>query len=457
MLAEKYQKSILAAHEALEIEEGKMEAKKKFRETETAIALWAWVAVRDQEKVTEAVKNASNNEALIEVRDPELPDEAYPTRLENQTLVKPSEELTKSFGAPGYRELDPSIFIAFVFPIIFGIMFADIGHGLILLLMGLGGLIGKKIGGIPPVYGGMGDELKGYFKKGGWLLIFCGIFSILFGFVFGSFFGMEEFHLGEYHFEPLWFSPAWDANSEHMLHAPGGPYIGISGTLLMLELSLAIGMAHITLGLLLNLYKTLKKGHNMEAVTFPVMLMIFYFSGFLMVFTYGLNPINWLQLTDWTPLTFGLLPNFTPAIPPALLMFVGGVLVPLVVMMVSMGKLHGMEGISEVFDFAISLISHTLSYARILAIAKVHAILSAIFLIYLPILPIGIEAHTALGVTHVGLVGIIVQSLIIMTLETMISFLQTLRLNWVEFFSKWFAGDGYYFKPFGYTRRFTHR
>lgn len=454
ILVQKYQKQLLAAHEALEMEEEKIEAKKKFRETEKDITLWAWVPVRDLENVTESVKEATNKNAMIQVREPDFPEESLPTRLENRTMVKPLEELTKSFGAPGYHELDPSIFMAFAFPIIFGIMFADVGHGFLFMLMGLGGIIGKKRG-IPPVYRGMGDELKGYFKKGGWLLFFCGLCSILFGFIFGSFFGMEEFSWGAIHFEPLWFNPAWEKNSEHLLHAPGGPYRGISGTILMLELSIVVGMVHITLGLLLKLYVTAKEGKKLEVVCFPVMLLIYYYTGFVLVFTYGLNPINWMQMTDPTPLTFGLLPNFTPLIPSALLMFSGGFILPFLVMILVMAKQHGMEGISEVFDFALSLISHTLSYARILAINKVHGILSGLLLVYLPILTIGIEAHTALGVAHVGIVGLLVQNFIIMTLETLISFLQTLRLNWVEFFSKFYEGRGHLFKPFGSARRFT--
>lgn len=454
LLVQKYQKQLLAAHEALEMEVGKIEAKKMLRETETDISLWAWVSVKDLENVMESIKEATNNDVKIQVRDPDLPEEGFPTRLENRTLVKPLEELTKSFGVPGYHELDPSIFMALIFPILFGIMFADVGHGLLLLLMGLGGIIGKRRG-IPRVQKGMGDELKTYFKKGGWLLFFSGLCSILFGFIFGSFFGMEEFSWRGIHFEPLWFNPAWEKNSEHLLHAPGGPYQGISGTILMLELSLVIGMFHITLGLLLKLYGTIKEGKKLEAVCFPLMLIIFYYTGFLMVFTYGLNPIDWMQMTDQTPLTFGLLPNFTPLMPPALLMFLGGFIFPILVMLLCMAKNHGMEGISEVFDFALSLISHTLSYARILAINKVHAILSALFLVYLPIISIHIEAHTALGVVEVGIAGLLVQNFIIMTLELLISFLQTLRLNWVEFFSKFYTGSGHLFKPFGYARRFT--
>ncbi|MFX0196632.1 MAG: V-type ATP synthase subunit I [Candidatus Hodarchaeota archaeon] len=454
-LAKEYQNQLLAAHEALKIEEEIMDAKTKVVETETGFSLWAWISVRDIKKVTKTIQETTNNEAKILVREPDLPEESFPTRLENNTLVKPLEELTKSYGMPGYREIDPSIFMALVFPIIFGIMFADVGHGLVLLLMGVGGVISKRRG-IPTIQKGMMDELKVYLKKGGWLLILCGICSIVFGFVFGSFFGMEEFEIGHFTFKPLWFSPAWEKNSEHMLHAPGGPYRGISGTILMLELSIMIGIIHITLGLFLRLYMNLKEGKKLEAFYFPVMLFIFYFTSFFMVFTYGLDPTKWMQPTS-ANFTFGLLPHFQPPMPPARTMFLGGFLLPILVMMVLMTKQHGMDGISEVFDFVLSLISHTLSYARILAVNRVHGILSALFLVYLPIISTGIEAHTSLGIVHnVGILGIIIQNFIIMTLEVLISFLQTLRLNWVEFFSKFYEGRGrHLFKPFGHLRRFT--
>ena len=230
--------------------------------------------------------------------------------------------------------------------------------------------------------------------------------------------------------------------------------------MLLLELSIVIGMVHITFGLILKTYLLFKEGKPVEAICFPIMLIIFYFTGFILVFTYDLNPMNWMQMTDPTPLTFGLLPNFTPTIPSALLVFLGGFLAPIVVMLVYMMKGHGIEGMSEVFDFALSLISHTLSYARILAINKVHAVLSALFLFTLPtIIPLSSfhHPHTALGLLEggVGLVNIVFQCLIIMTLENLISFLQTLRLNWVEFFSKFYEGRGHLFKPFSYARRFT--
>jgi len=121
-----------------------------------------------------------------------------------------------------------------------------------------------------------------------------------------------------------------------------------------------------------------------------------------------------------------------------------------------------MEGLSEVFDFVLSLISHTLSYSRILAINKVHAILSALFLTesYLIRIPGISHITTALSdpttpLKAVGFEGIIIQCLLIMSLETMISFLQALRLNWVEFFSKWYEGRGHLLKPIGYVRRYT--
>ena len=60
-----------------------------------------------------------------------------PTKISHNRFVKPFEELTKLYGLPHYDELDPTPFMAITFPIIFGLMFGDIGHGLILLVGGL--------------------------------------------------------------------------------------------------------------------------------------------------------------------------------------------------------------------------------------------------------------------------------------------------------------------------------
>src|SRR5665647_2157457 len=70
-------------------------------------------------------------------------DEDPPTRVSNSRFVKPFEELTKLYGLPHYDEVDPTPVIAITFPIIFGLMFGDVGHGLVLLLRGL--MVGKPL------------------------------------------------------------------------------------------------------------------------------------------------------------------------------------------------------------------------------------------------------------------------------------------------------------------------
>jgi V/A-type H+-transporting ATPase subunit I len=104
-------------------------------------------------------------------------------------FVRPFEEITKLYGIPHYNELDPTPLIAISFPILFGLMFGDVGHGLILLVGGLA--LGKLIKGNQSI------------KNVCWIMAACGVAAIAAGLLFGEFFGRSIF-------APLWFSPFED-------------------------------------------------------------------------------------------------------------------------------------------------------------------------------------------------------------------------------------------------------
>ena len=107
-----------------------------------------------------------------------------------------------------------------------------------------------------------------------------------------------------------------------------------------------------------------------------------------------------------------------------------------------------MDGASEILDYLVSIIGNTVSYTRIFALNLVHGILSQIFFM-LPGFIIIAEYEHHHEVTQVGLIALIIQCVVVVGLETLIVFLQSLRLHWVEWFSKMgYHGDGTIFKPF---------
>ena len=116
---------------------------------------------------------------VAEVEDP-------PTKFSHSRFVKPFEEITKLYGLPHYDEVDPTPVMALTFPLIFGLMFGDVGHGLILLVGGL--TLGKLI------------KRNQAIKNVCWILAACGVGAIIAGLLYGEFFGIRLF-------APLWFSP----------------------------------------------------------------------------------------------------------------------------------------------------------------------------------------------------------------------------------------------------------
>src|SRR5687768_7482100 len=155
-----------------------------------------WVPSADLNLLTERLKQASR-EILIEAipSDRSGHNTNVPVALTDNKWLKPIQNLVTTFGRPSYGELDPTILMAFSFPILYGAMFGDVGQGLVLMLVGY--LAHNRI-----------------FMKGlqslGLLLVYSGFFATVFGFLYGSIFGFEGHLVEEYlhfHFEPLWLSP----------------------------------------------------------------------------------------------------------------------------------------------------------------------------------------------------------------------------------------------------------
>ncbi|MHA2230877.1 MAG: V-type ATP synthase subunit I [Candidatus Hodarchaeales archaeon] len=459
-LAEIYKKDLLSAEEQLRLERERLLARQNYKTEGSIVQLWAWIPENHTNDLQNMLKAADDTTA-IEIQDPDFPAEEYPTELVHGGLVKPYEELVHAFGTPGYNEWDPSTFMAITFGIIFGIMFGDIVHGFLLMLLGIA-CLPLKASENPE---GLGDEVKGYLSNGAQILIVCGFFSLVFGILFGSAFGFHGHEIKTMKFlggdelglEPLWFVPA----NEDVTTLYGVSGNDSNGIFLLLELALLVGMIHISSGLIMNIIIHVKHGHTGHAVFLPGCMLTLYAAAILLLFSYQTDFFKWFSFEKGT-FNAALLggPALEFDIPIALLISGPFLLLPLVLSFGYFSK-QGLDGISEVIDYTLSLLGNTVSYARIFALFLVHGILSTLPVILmsnfgLVLIPVAeYETHDGEEIT-VGLLGLLLGTLVVLTFETMISFLQTLRLHWVEWFSKvGYQGTGTRFQPFKAKRTFT--
>ncbi len=421
-------KELLAAQEAVEIEVERLAISLIFRETEYSLTFWAWTPKNKADYLQKVLKEVTDTKIILESTVPTFEKKHFPTYVPSRKVSEPFQGITNSYGLPGYKEFNPTPIMLFTFPLIFGLMFADIGHGIILIAIGIYATRLRR-------KGFQGGEFANYIVQGGELILLCGISAVTFGFVFGSVFGREDV------IHALWFSPF-----EGLAIVPGAethgenPEVNIFGfegqdpVMAFLILSFVVGIIHIISGLSISFITAGRNHENFEHKALPLFLLWAYIGGVSLVWQYG------TEFGDWgSPL--GPIPG------PQVFWLV---LLPLIILSGIFAR-HGIDGIMEVLERVLALLSNTISYARILALLMVHGVLTQLF----NALGEGMGEAMGIGESNGLIIGIIMGCLIVIPLEGLLSFIHTLRLHYVEWFSKWYYGEGHEFEPFAYARIYT--
>ena len=373
-----------------------------------------WVPATELESLIQRLKQASK-EILIEVVPVEQAGHHsnVPVALQNPSFLSAFEMLVNTYARPRYEEIDPTAMIAITFPLLYGAMFGDVGHGLVLTALGLL-LKSKAI-----------KALRGAASFGN-LVIACGLSGTIFGFLFGSIFGFEEIlphhpFFGKF----FWLSP-------------------IHETQTILGIAIGAGIVLLIIGYLLNLYNA-ARAQNWGRFFFDsngLAGLVLYLS-FLVVMG---NVVA--NLFTGKP----VFPGFAVTIA-QILMLIGIFLAtifshPLQLWMeTGHFEIEGgwgmfiVQSLAEVLEKFISMFSNTLSYMRVGAFAIVHAgFTSAVFIIAKMA---GGGEETGLGYWAVVVLG----NLGVIMIEAFIVAIQTMRLHYYEFFSKFFQGGGSPYEP----------
>jgi V/A-type H+-transporting ATPase subunit I len=318
-----------------------------------------------------------------------------PVKIENRGgWLRGFQFVTKMFGTPSYGEIDPTPFVAAFFTFMFGFMLGDIGHGAILFLFGY--LMYKR-----------GS------KQFGTVMISASIASIFFGFMYGSVFGFEWL-------PAIWLRPIIQINQLMIV----GIYFGI-------------GM--ISFGMILNIINGFKQRNWEKALFSPegIAGLAFYWPAVISVSFYMFE---------------GKVPYLTLTLILIIVSFVAMLLKKPLGQIVAGEKIKLGEGFwvetgFGMFDTLISFLSNAISYVRLAAFALTHeALFEAFWIMTLMVLP-------AKGGDVWAILIFLMGQLILVGLEGLVVFIQSLRLTYYEFFTKFFEASGREFHPFTFEEK----
>lgn len=338
-----------------------------------------------------------------------------PSLFENPVGLKTFQLITREQGTPGNHEVDPTPLISFVFPVFFGLMFGDVGDGIILTLVAL--LIRER---------GTGN-----IRQWGNIFLAAGISAIVFGALVGEFFGSA---LGLYQL----LSPVTLQKIEILQHPLGVDTVDITGIQNVMIISILIGVAHLVTGLSLDVYQTLKARETVEAITGKLPTLTMYVSGvgYGIAFIGAGYSFNVLKRTDPAPL-LGVPNNLLGSV--SLTVLIGSMIALFCgkAIAIKMGKMKGQsvagalsDGGLEVFERISQFLSNTISYVRLAIMLLVHAVLLLIVNNYFP-------------PTNPIMIGPwVVLHLLVVAFEAFVVYVQDLRLHIYEFFTKFYEGKG---------------
>jgi V/A-type H+-transporting ATPase subunit I len=232
---------LLVYDEALEVEKERTEIYASFGETKNTKTFKAWVPKEKVEETISIIEETTDGNSVIEVADPtedEIDNNKVPVKQQNPGFAKPYEFLVGMYSTPNYKDIDPTIIVALVFPFFFGYCLTDAGYGVILAILGF------------LLYRGIGKYNK-TFKSFGVIMLSCGLWTVILGMVTGGLIGdfIPRFIYGNTNAAMPTVIP--DINA--FVHPEN-----------ILIIALIIGLIHLNIGFLFGIIDNYKRGNYKE-------------------------------------------------------------------------------------------------------------------------------------------------------------------------------------------------
>jgi len=353
-----------------------------------------WISEENEKEFKKLISNKYSQVLYSSQEVEDAEEEDPPTIIENPKWIKSFSSLVKLYGLPKYGEIDPSVFFALSYILLFGIMFGDLGQGLVLVLLGFA------------IYKNKIKFIKN--QDISYILISLGSASMLFGTFYGSLFGMED------------LIPA-------LVIRP------MDNIMFWLGFTVMIGIFLLITSMIFNLFNSFKNKDYAEA--------LFSDSGLsgLILYLFMLSNLAFYGLQNRL-----LIPaSFSAVIVISLLLLIffkeplGNLLIGKKFSIDQKISEYLLESIFELFDTVLGYLSNTLSFLRVGAFTLNHAGLSMAVIIL----------SQMMSNNAGSLLILIAGNIVIMVLEGVVVGIQILRLEFFEIFSKFYSGSGREFNP----------
>lgn len=391
-ISAQYKEDLSILKEQLEIEKQRSEIFSSFGQTKNTIMLEGWVPEKKLDTATSIIEKSTEGHSIIDVTDPDVEKDDIPVHLDNPKFAKPYETFVHMYSTPTYREFDPTILMAIVFPFFFGFCLTDAGYGIINALLGV------------VIYKGLGKN-NNFMRSFGLILMACGAWAFILGMITNGFIG---------DFFPRWFLGG------NPLPTTIGLIDAFKHPEIILIVAIIVGLVHLNMGLIIGAYNNFVRGEKKEALG--------------------------AQLV-WILLEIGIV------LAAVGYLFAGSMMWALpggIVAIAAVGIMIYINGAFGIMDLT-GFLGNVLSYARLLAlalstggIAMTVNILTGLVDSMIPFVGIIIAIIIFIG-GHIANLAF----------QSLGGFINALRLHYVEYFAQFYIGGSEKFRAFRTKRKLT--
>lgn len=378
-------------HDHYEIQRDRTKVLERLIKTDKTFMLEGWLPAEESEKVRQQI--LKKYDCLLEIGKPEK-DEQHPILLKNHPLVEPFEIITELYSLPNSNEVDPNPVMAPFFFLFFGLMIGDAAYGLIMTLA-----TGVVIKMFKP------EGMAGKLLK---MIFLGGISTFFWGALFGSWLGDLVFVVtgGAYNIPPIWFNP-------------------LENPLQLLFFSFILGALHIFVGMGVKGYMLIKDGKPLDAL-FDIVSWYLLIPGLAAMAAGGV---------------VGTIGKYTALAGALMLLLTQGRNEKNIIKRL-MGGLSSLYGITGYF-------SDILSYSRLLALGLATGVIASVIN----------TMGTLFGINILGiiilLIVLVIGTVFNIAINALGAYVHASRLQYVEFFGKFYEGGGKPFEPFKINTKFT--